>query len=71
MKVLTTFKNDYPAVLEYILGNISSRMADQIREDLKRAPSISDAEAEDLHRDFLTQLMDMRRKGLITITKPS
>lgn len=71
MKVLATFKNDYPAVLEYILGNISSRMADQIREDLKRAPSIPDAEAEDLHRDFLTQLMDLRRKGLITITKPS
>lgn len=71
MKVLTTFKNDYPAVLEYILGNISSRMADQIREDLKGAPSIPDAEAETLHRDFLTQLMDMRRKGLITITKPS
>lgn len=69
-KVLVTFRDDYVPVLDYLLGNISSRLADQIREDLKGAPSISDAEAETVHREFLSQLMDLRRRGLITISKP-
>lgn len=69
LRLLATFRGANEAVSDYLLGNISSRMADQYREDLKDIPSMSPEEAEQVQREFLTTLMDMRRRGVITITK--
>lgn len=70
LRVLATFRGSNDAVADYLLGNISSRMADQYREDLKEVGAITPGEAETIQREFLTTLMDMRRRGVITITKP-
>jgi flagellar motor switch protein FliG len=45
-------------------------MADQYREDLKEIAAVTPGEAEAIQREFLTTLMDMRRRGVITISKP-
>ncbi|AXE64667.1 hypothetical protein BBF93_10835 [Hyphomonas sp. CACIAM 19H1] len=70
LRILATFRGANDAVAEYLLGNISSRMADQYREDLKGIAAVTPSEAETIQREFLTTLMDMRRRGVITITKP-
>lgn len=69
LRLLATFRGQNEEVSEYLLGNISSRLADQYREDLKEIGMIAPSEAEVIQREFLTSLMDMRRKGMITITK--
>jgi flagellar motor switch protein FliG len=71
LRLLATFRGSHDAVSDYLLGNISSRMADQYREDLKATGAIAPGEAETIQREFLTTLMDMRRRGMITITRPS
>lgn len=71
LKLLGTLRGSFDQVSEYLLGNISSRMADQYREDLKDLPAIPQEQAETIQREFLTSLMDMRRRGLITITRAS
>jgi flagellar motor switch protein FliG len=71
LRLLATFRGSHDAVSDYLLGNISSRMADQYREDLKATGAIAPSEAETIQREFLTTLMDMRRRGMITITRPS
>lgn len=71
LRLLATFRGGHQAVSDYLLGNISSRMADQYREDLKEIGAIAPSEAETIQREFLTTLMDMRRRGMITITRPS
>lgn len=70
LRILASFRGANDAVSEYLLGNISSRMADQYREDLKEIGGLAPSEAETVQREFLTTLMDMRRRGVITITRP-
>lgn len=70
VKVLATLRDAYGTVLDYMLGNISSRMADQMREAIKESPGVSGEAAETLQREFLTTLMDLKRRGLITIVRP-
>ncbi len=71
VKLLASLQPGYAAVSDYLLGNISSRMADQLRDSIKDAPAASQEDAETLHRDFLTSVMDLKRRGLITIVRPS
>ena len=70
VKVLTSLQGSYSAVSDFLLGNISSRMADQLRDSMKDAPAISQEASENLQRDFLTSVMDLKRRGLITIVRP-
>lgn len=70
LKLLGSLRGSFDQVSEYLLGNISSRMADQYREDLKDLPAVAPEQAETIQREFLTSLMDMRRRGLIAISKP-
>lgn len=70
LKLLATMTGQYQAAQDYLLSNISSRMADQYREDIKTVKAASGGEAETIQREFLTSLMDMRRRGVITINKP-
>lgn len=71
VKLLASLQPAYAAVSDYLLGNISSRMADQLRDSIKDVPAVSQEGAETLQRDFLTSIMDLKRRGLITIVRPA
>ncbi len=70
-KVLASLRTSYPQVSDYLLGNISSRMADQFRDQIADMPEVPQETADTLQRDFLTRLMDMKRRGAITMAKGS
>lgn len=69
MRFLSSLRSGNEDVLEYLLSNISQRLAEQYRDDLKDTPVITGSDAEAVHREFLTQVMDLRRRGRIKITK--
>ncbi|WP_018148357.1 FliG C-terminal domain-containing protein [Henriciella marina] len=67
--VLSTLTGSAQRVQDYLLENISSRLAIQYRDGLddpNRKP-VEDAEAT--QRSFLTTLMSMKRQGLIVMEK--
>ncbi|WP_084420375.1 FliG C-terminal domain-containing protein [Henriciella litoralis] len=67
--LLSTLHGPSSAVSDYLLGNISSRLADQFRDQLNdpnRKP-VEDEEAT--QREFLTSLMALKRRGLIVMEK--
>jgi flagellar motor switch protein FliG len=67
--VLASMKGPSKRVQDYLLENISSRLAVQYRDALE-APDlkpVEDPEAE--QRSFLTALMGMKRRGLIEMEK--
>ena len=68
-KIVGGLQASHPPVAEFLLGNISSRMADQIRDELEDFKPLSPIEAETMQREFLSTLMGMRQRGLITIEK--
>ncbi|MCA8902657.1 MAG: hypothetical protein KDA53_15565 [Hyphomonas sp.] len=71
LKLFASLRGEYDAVLEFFLTNISSRLAEQMREDLENAAKPAQAECEELQRDFLTTLMTMKRDGTITLIAPA
>ena len=68
-KVLVSLKGGAESVSEYLLGNISSRLADQYRTDVAGASPLSAEAAESEQRQFLTALMSLKRRGLIIMEK--
>lgn len=66
-QLLATFTGELDAVSEYFLTNISSRLSDQIREEVPSVPAMEAEEAEGVQRKFLLSLMTMKRKGVITL----
>ncbi|MEX1251109.1 MAG: FliG C-terminal domain-containing protein [Hyphomonas sp.] len=70
IKLLASLREDYSAVSQYLLGNISSRLADSMREEIKDVPSMQREVAGELQREFLTSLMGLKRRGLITMNRP-
>jgi len=71
LNLLASLQAQYAPVVEYLLGNISSRLADQLREELNDAKPVSPEDAETMHRDFLAALMGLKRRELITLEKPA
>lgn len=71
IKVLASLQASYASVSDYLLSNISSRMADSLRDEIKDAPAVSQEASDTLQREFLTSLMDLKRRGLITIVRPA
>ena len=51
------------ATLEYILENMSGRMADQLREDITEAGSVKPADAETAMADIVTVIRQMEQSG--------
>lgn len=70
LKLLASLQGNGAAVSEYLLGNISSRLADQYRDQLKDAKVPGPEAAEVTQREFLTALMGLKRRGQITLEKP-
>ena len=71
VKLLGSLRDTHAPVAEYLLDNISSRLADQIRDDLGDFTPLPPVEAEGLQRQFLTDLMSLKRRDLIILEKPS
>ena len=66
---LATLKGDTAKVQEYLLGNISSRLADQFRDLLGDVKPVSPEQAEAIQRDFLMAIMTLKRDGVIALQK--
>ena len=71
VRILSTLQGSSASVQEYLLGNISSRLADQYRDQLNDAEPVSPEEGETIQREFLTSLMSMKRRGMIVMEKPA
>jgi len=68
-KLLASLRENYSAVSDYLLGNISSRLADSMREEMKDVPNVPREVADEIQRQFLTALMGLKRRGLITMNR--
>ena len=71
VKLLGSLRDTHAPVAEYLFDNISSRLADQIRDDLGDFTPLPPVEAEGLQRQFLTDLMSLKRRDMIIFEKPS
>lgn len=69
-RVYVCMKAAYPEVATFLLENISSRMADQIKYDTEKTAAPDQEAIDEIERDFLTQLMMMKRRELITFKEP-
>lgn len=69
LKLLSSLQGANGKVADYLLGNISSRMADQFRDDLGSAKPLTPDAAEAVQREFLNVLMGLKRRGLITLER--
>lgn len=65
IKLIASLQGEFDAVSEYFLSNISARMADLIKDEIKGVEAMSDEEREELHRTFISKLMDLKRLGKI------
>ena len=70
LKLLNSLRGEYQNVFDYLLGSISTRMADQYRDDLNDAERLSPETAEEVQRAFLNTLMTLKRDGQISLTPP-
>lgn len=68
--VYVCLKQTYPDVAEFLMSNISSRMADQIKFDTDQMTVPDQDGIDEIERDFLTRLMDLKRRDLIEIKEP-
>lgn len=69
VKVISALQAEYKDVVDYFFGSIPSRMAEQFRLDLDGAKKPEQAEAEEIQREFLTDLFRLKRRGVIKIEK--
>ncbi len=67
VRLIGSIQAAYPNVAEFLLANVSTRLAAQIRDDLKQMPPLSERDADILQRDFLSSLMTLKRSGAITL----
>ena len=69
VQLLATLTGGSAKVQEYLLGNISSRLADSYRDQIGDVKIASPVEAEAIQREFLTSLMNLKRRGVIALQK--
>lgn len=69
-QLLASLREGGAEVSDYLLGNISSRLADQYRIQLEDVASMSAEKAEKTQRQFLMALMALKREGTIKVGKP-
>lgn len=67
--VLSTLTGNLQPVADYLLSNISSRLAEQFRDSINDPNRKKVEDAETCQREFLTALMSLKRRGLITMEK--
>lgn len=69
-QLLASLREGGAEVSDYLLSNISSRLADQYRLQLEDVPQVSAEKAEKIQRQFLMSLMTLKREGAIKVGKP-
>jgi flagellar motor switch protein FliG len=65
VRLISTLTGAYAPVAEFLLANISSRLADQMKEDAEALGTLSPEEAEIVQREFLTHIMTLKRDGKV------
>ncbi|WP_300420844.1 FliG C-terminal domain-containing protein [uncultured Hyphomonas sp.] len=70
VQLLASLREGGSEVSDYLLSNISSRLADQYRLQLEDVGKISAEKGEKLQRQFLMSLMTLKREGAIKVGKP-
>jgi flagellar motor switch protein FliG len=61
--LFSTLQGPPASVLEFLLSNISSRLADQIKEKLSDHSGLSAEDGEISQRNFLMRIMALKRSG--------
>ena len=61
--LLSTLQGGSKAVFDFLLGNISSRLADQIKDKLSGHSGLSSEASEESQRNFLMRIMALKRRG--------
>lgn len=69
--LLSTLTGNLQPVADYLLSNISSRLADQYRDQLNDPDRKPVADPDAVQRGFLTSLMSFKRRGMIVMEKPA
>lgn len=69
LEVLSCMQAQYADVAEFFLTNISNRMADQLRAELEGRTAPDQATAEQIEKDFLTRMMELKRDGAIEVQR--
>lgn len=65
--LLSTLQKDEVPVFEFLMGNISSRLADQLKDKLSSHKELSSEAVEVSQRNFLMRIMALKRSGDIEI----
>jgi|GEM_PF-294395 len=65
VRLISTLTGAYAPVAEFLLANISSRLADQMKEDAEALGTLSPEETEVVQREFLTHIMTLKRDGKV------
>ena len=63
VSLLSTLQGPLAPVSEFLLSNISSRLADQIKDKLSDYAPLPPEEAETSQREFLMKIMALKRAG--------
>lgn len=66
-RALQAMREATPEVAEFILGNISTRMAEQLREELGEAAPVSRAEGERAQTEVIRVIRDLAAQGEIQL----
>jgi flagellar motor switch protein FliG len=69
LRMLAVFRDAYTGVFEFLIGNISSRMADNLRSELEGCADVGAEEADQLVNTFTKRLLDLRRDKVIEFSK--
>ena len=69
IRYLVAIKDIDSAVTEFLLSNISSRMAEQFRGEVDSHGKLAGYEVAQCERDFLAKLFDFKRLGKIEVIK--
>lgn len=54
-------------IAEFLLSNISSRIAEGLREELAEMSTPSDEQVEEIQQNFLVNLMTLKRRGVVEL----
>ena len=69
LKALYATKERAPEIGEFILGNISSRMAEQLREELEQITTVRRKDGEDAEAEVIRVIRDLVARGEIQLVE--
>lgn len=69
LEALKCLETNYADVFDYLISNISNRMADSLKSDLERVKAPNPEASEQIEKDFLMKLMALKRDGVIELVR--